>query len=630
MENKFHFKETAELSKAFCILSENLGLDVDFKILLKAKKIKDPGGKLKYIDNLVAELNNKIYQVATEISTLLAGIGPLNHSLVQEELGQELMNIVKIRLGCISLNKKIKINHIFRIFLKQLFSCFTNNEVRQKMAKKDFFYPEPFLNFRVILNGIELMESMAALNSGNASLIKNKTKAISQLHIIYLAKSRPKLAELVLNHFLKLIYNNPWLINEKPRIVRSICEFYYYTEFSIGNEQVADEVSRISLSCLETLMASDERFSIQKNDVVAHMDFTKTIGYLANLLILARIQNGSEKILLLSGGGHLPGNPFLLEKVQESSRIIKLSRGKSRLALKAFQPWPVVTNLNLDGKKYNWYEGLWKACQGRKFTPLEWKEEELKKVESWLAEIGFVGLGRFITLHIRDPNFYFGQAHEAKYHGDRNADISTYTFLVKSLLVKGYSIVVVGGEKSNRLKFNDPKFYDYAHSDRKSPILDIYLMSRCSLFIGTNSGPFAVPGLYGTPALITNFTPIGNSLGFPNYFYLPKKIWDKKRRTFLSFCQQLEEPLAYVQQINSVNRNYILKENTSAELRAAGLWVDEFLSGRYRPSASWREYFNNPMIKRFPRQISIPDFYFQMNPGYFRGGERTSESIEIP
>ncbi len=87
----------------------------------------------------------------------------------------------------------------------------------------------------------------------------------------------------------------------------------------------------------------------------------------------------------------------------------------------------------------------------------------------------------------------------------------------------------------------------------------------------------------------------------------------------MSFLQQLEAPQAYAQQIVSVDKNYTYLENTSAELRAAGLWIDEFLSGRYRPSASWREYFNDPIIKKFPRQISIPEFYFQMNQSYFKG-----------
>lgn len=616
MRNKFCLTETADLSKAFRILCVELGMCVDPKIIWDAKKIRDKMKKSKYLNNLVAELDNTVLQLADKLTTLLALLIPIEKEFFQEELRQELMNIIRVRLGTFSCNQKIKYKDILQIFLAQKMSAFISYEKKIKRAKRDRFFPGASLNLRMILNGIELLESETGKDHRQ---FRDQTLATIQLHTILMASMRSKIIPQLLPVFLECLRINPWLINTKPKTTRGICENIYYIEFSRGNEPKASRIGRIADHCLENLYSSEKNTHFKPDEEVVHADFIKTIGYLANLLILTRLKSGVRKVYLLSGQKCPPGNAFLMEKVLESDRISKLSVGKSRLAMKTLRPWPIVHHVKLDGQKYNWYEGLWKACQSRKFTPLKWKENDLQTVERHLAEVGQTGLGRFITLHIRDANFYHGESHEKKFHGDRNARISEYRQMVKEVLQKGYSVVLVGSQKANPLNIKDPKIYDYAHSDFKAPILDIYFMSRCALFVGTNSGPFAVPGLYGTPALITNFTPIGNSLGFPQYFYLPKKIWNKKNRTFMSFLQQLEAPQAYAQQIVSVDKNYTYLENTSAELRAAGLWIDEFLSGRYRPSASWREYFNDPIIKKFPRQISIPEFYFQMNQSYFKG-----------
>jgi len=616
MKNKFHFEATADLSKAFLCLSKFFLLRLDPKILWDAKKIRDPRKKAQYYSNLIAEMDNHILRLAEKFTTLLALILPVKNSLFKEEFRQELMNIVKIRLGNLSLNQRISRIHVLQTFVTQKISSFISDQRKQKRLAKDRFYPHPLLNLRAILSGFDLMESEAKNKNFE---FKEKVWGFTQLHLIQLAAFRPKLSGDLLPIFLECLRIHPWLMEAKPKVVRGICEIFYYEEFSKGNEPSATQIAKIADLCLENIKTKENILGLGLNGEVCHADFTKTIGYLANLLILIRIQKGVEKIILLRGETHRPGNAFLMGKALESDRIGILSPAKSRRALKELRPWPIVHHVQLDGQKYNWYEGLWKACQRRKFAPLEWKEKDLQIAERHLAELGQTGLNRFITLHIRDANYYRGENHENKYHGDRNASVSNYESMARHLLKAGYSIVLIGDNKANFLSFKDPKIFDYAHASRKAPILDIYFMSRCALFVGTNSGPFAVPGLYGIPALITNFTPIGNTLGFHNYFYLPKKIWSKKRRAFLSFREQLEAPQAYAQQISTVSKDYAYRENTAGELSGAGHWITEFLSGHYRPSPAYLDYLKDPAIRNFPRQISIPEFYFQMNQGYFRG-----------
>ena len=260
------------------------------------KKFGTRKKKSSYLNNLVAELDNIVLQLARKLTTLLAFLLPFENNLFQEELRQELMNIIKVRLGTFSLNQKLKYKDILQIYLAQKLSAFRSHEKKHQRQKRDRLFPGASLNLRLILNGLELLE----LETGkNARQSRDQTLAAVQLHTILLASIRPKIVPQLVPVFLECLQINPWLINTKPKTIRAICENIYYKEFSRGDEPKASRIGQIADHCLEILYSSEKNTYFKPDEEVVHADFIKTIGYLANLLILSRLKSGVRKVYLL-------------------------------------------------------------------------------------------------------------------------------------------------------------------------------------------------------------------------------------------------------------------------------------------------------------------------------------------
>jgi len=74
----------------------------------------------------------------------------------------------------------------------------------------------------------------------------------------------------------------------------------------------------------------------------------------------------------------------------------------------------------------------------------------------------------------------------------RNFDVAVFEPLAEHLARRGYQVVRMGAgrEKPMTLKYAD--VFDYAKSDHRSELLDVYLAAKCAFAISTQTGPDAV------------------------------------------------------------------------------------------------------------------------------------------
>ena len=158
-----------------------------------------------------------------------------------------------------------------------------------------------------------------------------------------------------------------------------------------------------------------------------------------------------------------------------------------------------------------------------------------QKSRSELRNYGLNESDWFVTLHVRETG-----SHEEH----NNQSINSYIKSIEYIINLGGKVVRVGDSSMPRLPVM-PGLIDLSQNSATSSHLHLYTLAAAKFFIGTNSGPKAVPSLFNVASLITNTT----MLGLETFrcsgktLYLPKKSFlDGK---LLSFVDVLNSPIGY-------------------------------------------------------------------------------------
>jgi putative glycosyltransferase (TIGR04372 family) len=189
---------------------------------------------------------------------------------------------------------------------------------------------------------------------------------------------------------------------------------------------------------------------------------------------------------------------------------------------------------------------------------------KLPAIYSDLAKQKLVTLGLpknapFVTLHIRNTG---------KRPGRRNQPIESYLPAILEIIAQGYYVVRIGDVSMS--PFPAVKnFIDLTQEQNAAQELHLYSLAMCEFFIGTTSGPIAVPSLYGVPTLTTNCTSIGrNTLSLAKgSLYLPKKVVNQGKDP-LSLHQIIGTSLGFDElDLNELNKlGFGLIPNSSDEI----------------------------------------------------------------
>ena len=169
---------------------------------------------------------------------------------------------------------------------------------------------------------------------------------------------------------------------------------------------------------------------------------------------------------------------------------------------------------------------------------LAFSSTERIEAQSALRKMGMDVDRPFVCLVARH-----GVEHDSSF---RNRSIEDFESSVEALTRRGITVVRMGSKDSPPLRSSSPLVIDYANSEHKSELVDIYLLAHCHFIISTMSGPDAMALAFRRPALYIDI--VHYSLCFTGSAlttWTPAKIVHETTKQPLSLREVFESKAGY-------------------------------------------------------------------------------------
>lgn len=166
--------------------------------------------------------------------------------------------------------------------------------------------------------------------------------------------------------------------------------------------------------------------------------------------------------------------------------------------------------------------------------PVSLSQEQLHRGREQARAAGIDPDREVYILHIREAAFL-----GARHHYFRNATLMNFMPLIRRITSRG-GLVIRLGDPSHSPVPRLPGFFDYAHFDHKSDLLELFLVAISRAYIGSSSGPLATAQMFGIPAFVAS---TGDFMygGFRrSELYMPKHLYSPKHDRILSFEEALD------------------------------------------------------------------------------------------
>ena len=158
--------------------------------------------------------------------------------------------------------------------------------------------------------------------------------------------------------------------------------------------------------------------------------------------------------------------------------------------------------------------------------------DDILKAEKILKNLNLKIKKKLVILHVRDNSFkpFDGETY-------RSSKIQNFGLSIKYLLKKNYQIIRIGNQGMSKNPYGN-KIFDLTKFkfDENLQLLQLYLVSKCSFFIGTCSGPYKFATIFKKPILTVDMAPM--SLIFPvarKAIALPKLYKNIKTQKIINF-----------------------------------------------------------------------------------------------
>ena len=208
--------------------------------------------------------------------------------------------------------------------------------------------------------------------------------------------------------------------------------------------------------------------------------------------------------------------------------------------------------------------------------------KDISIIEKQLKHFNLDFSSKFICLNVRDEaylNKTFPQG-DWNYHNYRNWNIQNFIKASESLTKRGYKVIRMGKIVKEKMSTNNPMIIDYANSEYKSDLLDIYLHTKC-FFTATTGTGIDLGSYVSRRPMAWIVVPVASFYSFKNNFFATKhhKHLDTKQKLTLS--EIFEMGLAnYGSKIES-NNEIILEQLNDDEINSYLLEVLDILEGKF-------------------------------------------------
>ena len=231
---------------------------------------------------------------------------------------------------------------------------------------------------------------------------------------------------------------------------------------------------------------------------------------------------------------------------------------------------------------------------------------------------------KWICIHNRDSEYlknltnheYFKNM-DFRYHNYRDSDVNNLIKSTKLLLEKNFYVFRMGRIQSNRMNLKHPNFIDYAFEKDRSDFNDIYLLSKCAAYLGSDSGTGDVTYLSGKPRFLMNYSLTmlysfhhgGSEMSRKNHFsFIFKHLFDEKTQKKLTLKQIINRNFVGLSNGEELKREGVLPiENSEEEILDLTLEMINYLETKKMNSQDdyeaqkkfWDIYYENTTYKRF-------------------------------
>ena len=219
---------------------------------------------------------------------------------------------------------------------------------------------------------------------------------------------------------------------------------------------------------------------------------------------------------------------------------------------------------------------------------IKFTNEDITIGKSYLKKIG-TSEDNFVCFHSRDSSFLtkYNRDIDWSYHNYRDFNIYSYLPAMEKMTKKSFFCFRMGVEVENKLTNSNSKIIDYANSQDRSDLLDIFLSSRCRFFLCSQTGLATLPETFNRPTVYVNGANIaGNNTFANNSLFIPKKHYSSKKQRFLTFKEIINLENQYNLSRKEMYDQLGIKliDNTSEEImdvvvemeaRLAGTWVSD-------------------------------------------------------
>lgn len=215
---------------------------------------------------------------------------------------------------------------------------------------------------------------------------------------------------------------------------------------------------------------------------------------------------------------------------------------------------------------------------------LSFTTKEEKRGQDELRKLGVPDGDPFVCFYVRDSVYLKTLWPERKwdYHAYRNSSVQNHILAAEELARRGYFVIRIGAVVNEPLNTANPRIIDYAVKGR-SDFSDIYLCANCRFFLGSGGGMAAVASIFRKPVVLPNMTPLRYVPYGPQDMFIPKKLWLRDERRFLTFREILDSGAGEFLDTAQYERLGIeVIENTPEEITVLLAEMDERLKGTYQ------------------------------------------------
>jgi len=219
---------------------------------------------------------------------------------------------------------------------------------------------------------------------------------------------------------------------------------------------------------------------------------------------------------------------------------------------------------------------------------IELSQTQSQKCEKILYENNInINENKFICLFVRDDAYLdsFNTSRHKKnwrYLSHHNVEIDKFILTAKKLAERKIYVFRMGAKVEKKFNVDNQLVIDYANSNFRSELMDIYLASKCIFYISTGTGANGMAMLFRKPMVDLNANLHHLYTNFKDAVLLSKKYFHKKEKRFLKLKEILNLDIEkFSIRQNLENEGIEMIDYTSNEICDAVIEILERLSGKW-------------------------------------------------